>query len=380
VGERVEKIVGWLRLCVAGAAALAGLSAFPAGASAAEPTFFTLPPATHAYSMTAGPEDAIWFLGQSGRVGSATGGPLVGKIDANGQVKVFELPAGRNVAEIVAGPDGNLWFTETHGNRRGYRVVRVGHLSPAGKFDEFNLGNHVGDPGQIAVGPDGNLWFTSVYWKQGRAQQAIGRLGVSGKLKRFHLPPRSGPTDIAAGPDGNVWFSQRARGDGRIGRITPSGRITQFLVPGRGRYPTELAVGPDGNVWFGEAYTGYRPHAKARIGRIDMSGAVAEFPLPGEGVAGSLVSGPGARLWYTTTIGHAGIGIGSLTPDGVVAEPFCLTALPCSTDADSLVVGPDGALWFAASRYFPHAGGGGSGIAESMTEESEAGQVGRIAG
>ena len=41
---------------------------------------------------------------------------------------------------------------------------------------------------------------------------------------------------ISAGPDGNVWFT--VRGANKIGRITPSGRVTEFPIP-------TAAIGPD---------------------------------------------------------------------------------------------------------------------------------------
>jgi virginiamycin B lyase len=51
---------------------------------------------------------------------------------------------------------------------------------------------------------------------------------------------------ITAGPDGNLWFCE-ARG-AKIGRITPSGAITEFATPHTA--PSRITVGPDGNLWF----------------------------------------------------------------------------------------------------------------------------------
>jgi streptogramin lyase len=36
------------------------------------------------------------------------------------------------------------------------------------------------------------------------------------------------PFDVAAGPDGNLWFTEF--GSDKIGRITPTGTITEFAV------------------------------------------------------------------------------------------------------------------------------------------------------
>jgi hypothetical protein len=40
------------------------------------------------------------------------------------------------------------------------------------------------------------------------------------------IPSGADPTNITAGPDGNLWFTEP--GSNEIGRITPTGRVTQF--------------------------------------------------------------------------------------------------------------------------------------------------------
>ena len=62
------------------------------------------------------------------------------------------------------------------------------------------------------------------------------------------------PTEIAEGPDGNMWFTEF--GSANIGKITPSGQVTQYPVPG-GDNPDGITEGPDGNMWFTDwAWTG----------------------------------------------------------------------------------------------------------------------------
>jgi streptogramin lyase len=61
------------------------------------------------------------------------------------------------------------------------------------------------------------------------------------------LTQNSGPNRIAAGPDGNLWFTQNIGG---IGRITPSGDITEFTIPSPNSGPVGIAAGPDDNLWF----------------------------------------------------------------------------------------------------------------------------------
>ncbi|HSK50238.1 MAG TPA: hypothetical protein VK889_07045 [Solirubrobacterales bacterium] len=361
------------------------LTAIPSAASAGVvegTTLYTLPPATHAYSMTAGPEGAIWFTGsQADEPFGGSGNAVVGRVAVDGQVRFFDLPSNRVTGEIVAGPDGNLWFTETYRNERGYTVARLGHMTPSGQFGEYLIGEHVGGTGSMTAGPDGNLWFISAFWKKGRKKLAIARFDVaSEELRRFHLPPRSGPTDIVAGPDGNLWFSERGGEVSRIGRITPEGQVTHFSLPDRKMVAGAMTVGPDGNIWFAEFLRRYAGNPRSSVGRIAPSGQIREFRLPEGSSAATLVSGPAGRLWYTARSSHGNSAIGSLSPNGTASELECLPApSECEIDADVLAVGHDGALWFSASKYWSHMGGGGTGIMESMAEAAEAGQIGRFA-
>ncbi len=60
------------------------------------------------------------------------------------------------------------------------------------------------------------------------------------------------------GPDKNFWFTN---GMTLIMRMTPTGTITRYTVPGTNQRATGIAVGPDGNLWFIE-------NSQAFIGRI----------------------------------------------------------------------------------------------------------------
>jgi streptogramin lyase len=354
----------------------AGLTSFRIVTKGAT-TFFELPKATQAGSITAGPEGSIWFSGAHAyALGSEEG--VIGRVTVDGRVSQFAVPRGRSLGKIVTGPDGNLWFTELYANRATYLVARIGRISPAGEFREHRLGNHVGGVNSIAAGPDGNLWFTTVYWNRGRRRDAVGRITTSGRVTRFQLSPRSQPGAIVAGPDGNLWFTERGGGGvPMIGRITRSGRIRHFPLRRRNSYPRSITVGPDGNLWFTEGYFTYSPDRKNRIGRISTAGAITEFFVPGREGTGQIAAGPSGDIWFTTTLGDR-TAIGSITPEGTVAaEPACLDA-ECELVPSSLAIGPEGALWFSAGQRFRGGGGGGSAIVESHKISQEAGFVGQL--
>src|SRR3954470_10573964 len=82
-------------------------------------------------------------------------------------------------------------------------------------------------------------------------------------VTEFPIPtPGSQPWEITSGPDGNLWFTEQA--GNKIGRITPSGSVTDFPVS-PGSRPTGITTGPDGALWFTELFGG-------RIGRITTAG------------------------------------------------------------------------------------------------------------
>jgi streptogramin lyase len=206
----------------------------------------------------------------------------------------------------------------------------------AGTVTEFNVPGGVFG---ITAGPDGNLWFTGA--------GAIGRITPSGAITLFPVPG-SAPGAITAGPDGNLWFLDN--GTGKIGRITPAGSITEFPLPttcgsSNGCGPYAIAAGPDGALWFTEAAND--------IGRITPAGLVTQFPVagvcvPNEGCgAFGITSGPDGNLWFTEGAADNTDDIGRITPEGL------FTAFPLPTDGSdgsepyNITAGPDGkSLWF----------------------------------
>src|SRR5436305_14831944 len=108
----------------------------------------------------------------------------------------------------------------------------------------------------------------------------------------------AGLVGIAPGPDGNVWFTEYSANN--IGRITPTGAITEFPLPTPNSYPNWLTSGPDGNIWFSEA---------SHIGRITSNGTITEYPLP---APRGLVTGADGNLWIV--VEGAGAKIGRFVP------------------------------------------------------------------
>ena len=118
----------------------------------------------------------------------------------------------------------------------------------------------------ITAGPDGALWFTDCLGPQ------IGRITTAGVISKFRLPPgtqsrsitttpNTGACGITAGPDGALWFTETFAN--KIGRITTTGELSEFLLPTPNSYPSGITAGPDGAVWFTES-----DNNGGKIGRI----------------------------------------------------------------------------------------------------------------
>jgi len=172
--------------------------------------------------------------------------------------------------------------------------------------------------------------------------------------------PDSAPYGITLGPGGAMWFTEN--GVGQVGRIDPTGTITEYPLPSTLPNPTGITVGPDGNLWL--------TTNNSQVGRITTAGVATAFATPSS--SNWITSGPGGLLWYST-ISFGSPKVGSLTTAGAATE-FPLGSL---LQAYGVVTGPDGNLWvnmqhavgqvspsgsLLASYTIP-SGSGGGGIA-----------------
>jgi len=121
----------------------------------------------------------------------------------------------------------------------------------------------------------------------------IGRITPTGVITEFPLPGPgfgSGASGITAGPDGNLWFAETTIG--KIGRITPDGAITEFGIPG-GQRAIDITAGPDRNLWFTQ-------FDNDRIGRMTTTGIFSAYRVHTEGSSPwGIAPGPDGNVWFT---------------------------------------------------------------------------------
>jgi streptogramin lyase len=254
-------------------------------------SLFVIPsPGAFVLALAPGPDGNVWF--------PVSGQAFVGRIKPAGKIKLFATPTSNsNSNDTVAGPDGRLWFVT---NFNG-----LGRTTTAGKTDYLPVLDNNDQPTGITVGPDGNIWY--VEWGQpaGGQSPSVGRMKTNGTgVKEFDVGfgTFSNSFGIESGADGNIWFADPQRH--RIGRIATNGTGQTFFTTGLTGDPITIIAGPDGNLYFGET--------QGRVGRITTAGVITEFGIPGaEGTSNfpvlGLTVGPDGNIWFANDA-HAQIG------------------------------------------------------------------------
>ena len=285
---------------------------------------FPIPASTsHPGGIAVGREGDLWF--------TETHTNAIARITPSGKFSAYPLPAHSSPTGIVAAPEGSLWFTEAND---------IGRITPSGKISQFPIPPTEvffspiapllsgSSPYAITLGPEGNLWFPEWF------ADKIGRITPSGTISQFQIPTgASRPYGITAGPDGNLWFTEE-HGD-KIGRITPGGAISEFQIPSANAFPFGITHGPDGNLWFTEYFGN-------KIGRITPSGAISEFQIPSYNSypSSGITVGREGNLWFTEESADK---IGRITTGGTVSEFPVPTAKSHPT---AITASPNGNLWF----------------------------------
>lgn len=355
---------------------------FATPASAARAALYSLPPATHGFALTVGPDRAVWFVGRYGSRHKGGAGDFVGRLAPDGAVSEFPLPYGGAAGAPSFGPGRDVWFPEFYEDDRGYAIPRVGRISNTGQLQEYSLGNDEGEVRSVAA-MNADLWFAATRGSDAGARSMIGRIAPSADdaVEEFALRPDcfAGAITAAAGA---IWFTEscrprsnsgRVRPSAGIGRIDPAGKIVRYPLSARD-FPVSITADPKGTVWFG--VTRYDSSAP-RIGRITPTGDFAEYRVPHSWPM-TIAVGPNGRLWFPSTFGGAVLrALRSIDKRGRLGKPICIDPR-CRLEANGLASGPGGRVWFSARKASSPGGGGTTGIIEDENIANEAGIIGRL--
>jgi virginiamycin B lyase len=203
-------------------------------------------------------------------------------------------------------------------------------------------------PDSLAIGSDGNIWFAEV--SASGPNGKIGRMTPAGALTEFPLPTAGAyPTALTAAPDGNLWFTELSA----IGRITMTGVITEYPV--RGLLMPGLALGGDQALWFAEMPQGDPARGTGKLGRITLTGIISDIPLAARFSPTAVAAGPDGTMWFAEASlvgGASGMApkLGRVGPSGAITA----FSLPASAGLiRRMTTGPDGNLWFTEDANNP---------------------------
>jgi len=250
-----------------------------------------------------GPDGNLWFSEVS-LPGVQSGKRKIGRITPSGTISEFSLSSNINPGNLTTGRDHALWFIEYDNNQ----LDKIGRITPTGTINEFPLSfppqtNLYG----ITTGSDGNFWGIG-YSGNNNPRGMIWRITPTGTITAFPLAtaffPSGTTSAITAGPDGNLWFGEEDSHamNGKVGRITPSGTISEFALPDHHNIVNNITTGPDGNLWFTESTDSNNDltSQNGKIGRITTSGTITEFPVPtSNGTPWGITAGPDSTIWFT---------------------------------------------------------------------------------
>ena len=236
-------------------------------------TTFALP--SKPFAITSGPDGNLWFTQPDGKIG---------RMSPAGDLTEFS-GMGYDVRGIASGPDGNLWFT------RSMYTPPFGKMTTSGAITSFSGAQ--GMPYHIAPGPNSDLWYTDT------SRNVLGRIDMDGVQTEFSVPSiYSYPFGLTTGPDLNIWFAEQAGMvvggmslPSKICRSTVDGTMVEFPLPA-GQHASDITTGPDGNLWF--TVTG-------GVGRITPTGTITEVQVTGGSIA--ITNGPDGKLWFTQANG-----------------------------------------------------------------------------
>jgi streptogramin lyase len=177
------------------------------------------------------------------------------------------------------------------------------------------------------------------------------------------LRPFGAFRQVVIGPEGNAWFLDNKSEEAAIGKITPEGKITEYVYAEEEVEETEtikwlkglnpssqlagIAVGPEGKIWF----TDLDEEVTPAIGVLDPAEPkeAKEFSIAAKGgnaesVPEGIVAGPDGNLWFGDA-SEAEPAIGTIDPTTHEVEEFS-EGLQAQSLPRWIVAGSDGNLWF----------------------------------
>jgi virginiamycin B lyase len=184
------------------------------------------------------------------------------------QVTYYQLPPDAYPHDVAPAPDGTVYYS---GQRKGI----LGIFDPkTGKNEEVSLGKNAAPHGVI-VGPDGAAWLTE------GGQNAIARVDpTTRKVTLYPLAkniPYANLNTAVFDKTGVLWFTGQS---GYYGRVDPkTGQVDTWAAP-RGSGAYGITVTPSGDVWYVSLASNYLARIDLKTG---ATAELVEPPRSGAG-------------------------------------------------------------------------------------------------
>jgi len=213
-------------------------------------------------------------------------------------------------------------------------VAPVVLAAPIANLKQFRIPTANGNPTQITQGSDGNFWFTESHVLPPQTENHhVGRITPAGTITEFLVCQFCFPSDIAQGANGILYFTKNDPG---LGRITTSGTVLSDVVA-----PNSLANGNGVAALGTDVY--YAAFNTNSIWRYSATtNAFTEFPIPTPSATPFDVAvAADGTVWFTEfgadKIGHLNPVTGAITETSTGSGP---------NGPRGITIGTDGKIWF----------------------------------
>jgi virginiamycin B lyase len=251
-------------------------------------------------------DGAVWFTMTAGRVGS---------VRPDGEVAILDLGEAATPTGVTAATESTVWVVDSTGGR----LLYIG--ADLTVVQETTVPTPDAHPLAAVTLPDGTTWFTEQFG------QALGRIGILGRVEEFPVGADGGPSGITASGE-NVWFSLQGHRPA-LGHIRGGDAAIELVELPLGSGPLGVEVVDDGAVWTAL-------HAADALARVARDRTVAVIPLDEGASPWAVVSDGGGGVWASLWGADALVRV---TVSGEI-ERVELPAGP-----RGLAVAPDGTLW-----------------------------------
>ena len=209
--------------------------------------------------------------------------------------------------------------------------ISVAQAAPIGTLKQFRVPTANSSPFHVTVGSDGNVWFTEGFVNPPQGQNHnVGRITPAGAITEFLVCLSCFPNGIVQGPNNILYFT---KSDPALGCITTAGQVLpDVVVPNSLANGNGIAARGD-DIWFAAFNTN-------SIWRYNtLSGAFTEFPVPTPAATPYDVAvDANGIVWFTEF--HANQ-IGRLVP-----ATGTITETPVTGSPRGIAIAVDGSVWF----------------------------------